>query len=120
MTDMTAAPPGAAPPAPDASQGTTTTVCIACTTDAQGNMTYSVGIEPPEAPDTGAAPGPDDEAAEQSAMQPAKDVNDALRQAKALLDQPQSADGGPSPFESAFANARGTPDMGSTAGGLGQ
>lgn len=124
MTDMTAAPPAAAPaPAPEQGEGSEITVCIEFnpTTGA-----YSVGLEPPEAPDATGSEGADagadadSEANEDSWMKPAKDINDAFRQAKALLEQPQSADGGPSPFEQAFNNVRGGPDMGATAGGLGQ
>jgi hypothetical protein len=66
-----------------------------------------VGGEPPE--DDGAKPY----------MQPAKSLEDALAQAKQMLEQPETQDGGPSPFEQGFAQSQGNPDMGSTATGMG-
>jgi hypothetical protein len=77
------------------------TVCIAC--DDQGQ--YSVGLEGPEPaagdgsmpPDAGggdALSGGDGTQAEQSLMAPAKDLDDALAQARALLEQGQAPDAG--------------------------
>lgn len=107
------------------------TICIELDDDG----TVSVGEEPPEAEvpeQSGAAPAEGAEAAptgtaaaggeeeaEKAYMKPAKNIDDALRQAKALLEQPQTTDGSQSPFEQGFAQAQGAPDMGGTAGGLG-
>lgn len=129
MTDTSPAPQGTDSPQ---GEGQEITVCIEFN-PVTGE--YSVGMEPPEgdegaeaggeaegATDTdataaGAGGEADEEANEKSWMQPAKDINDALRQAKQLLEQPQSAEGGPSPFEQGFAGARGTPVAGSPGGG---
>jgi hypothetical protein len=132
MTDIAPAPATEGTDSPQG-EGSEITVCIEFN-PVTGE--YSVGIEPPEgaeaggeaegAGDTDATAGAgagvpggeaDEEANEQSWMKPAKDINDALRQAKQLLEQPTSASGGPSPFEQGFAGARGTPIAGTPGGG---
>lgn len=113
MSDITPAPGAQAPDSPQG-EGSEITVCITMNA-ATGE--FSVGIEPPEAEAAAAAPaipggepapGAEEEA-EKAYMKPARDIDDALRQAKQLLEQPQSADGGANPFEQGFAQARGTP-----------
>lgn len=76
------------------------TVKIAC--DEQGQ--YSVGEQSNMGPATS-----DDQLAEANSeagvaaepqMEPAASLEDALAKAKAIFEAPQSADGGPSPFDS--------------------
>lgn len=116
MTDMTQAPAAPAAPAPGGDTtgqpaGDEITVCIEYS---PSTGQYSVGLEPPEGADDtddaaagGAGGDGGEEANEASYMQPAKDINDALRQAKQLLETPQGAGGQPSPFEQGFANVAG-------------
>lgn len=123
MTDMNQAPDASS--AGDASQddGAVVTVCISMNAS---TGEYKVGLQPPPgAPDAddaggGAEPGegsPEEEAQDQdSYMKPARDINDALKQAKQLLEQPQTGDGSDSPFEQGFAQARGQALGGDTGG----
>lgn len=76
------------------------TVIIDC--DEQGQ--YSVG-EQPSADAAVALEGADAEGLPpEPTMAPARDLNDALAQAKAMFEQKvQSMDGGPSPFQKGFA-----------------
>lgn len=75
------------------------TILIAC--DDQGQ--YSVG-EQPTAEAAVAVEGADAEGhPPEATMAPARDLNDALAQAKQLFEQPQTTDGGPSPFQQGFA-----------------
>jgi hypothetical protein len=117
-TDSTAADP--ADPGDQADtggSGNEVTVCIELDTS---TGQFTVGMLPQGQEEGGGEGGADEEAEEAQWMKPARDINDALKQAKQLLEEPQSAGGGPSPFESGFAKVSGSPDMGGTAGGLGQ
>lgn len=58
---------------------------------------------PAAAPAGAAAPG---EEQQEAPMQPARNLDDALKQAKALLEEPTDENGN-SPFEQGFASARG-------------
>lgn len=94
-------------------------VVIAC--DEQGQ--YTVGTEAPAMLADGAEVGmPPEAGAEptapamdvQGGMKPAKDLDDALNQARTLLGAVQSTDGSPNPFQKGFAKVRpeGSPALG--------
>ena len=98
------------------------TVIIDC--DEQGN--YSVGAEPPEsgsqasADTSGGEGGAQDQGEGQIQMQAAKNLDDALAQAKALFEQASSGnnDAAQKAFEGGFQGTMGPQAMGSNQGGM--
>jgi hypothetical protein len=109
---MSSLPPQASPDQPDqGADDEANEVCVRIELNTQTGQ-FTVGMEQP---DTG---GPEDEANEDYAMKPAKDLDDALRTAKTLLEsggKAETPDQGQEAFVSGYQDAA-SPDMLSSRG----
>lgn len=126
MTDMSQAPDPNADAASADDDSNEKTVCISCTTDpATGQMTYAIGLQPPDddsdagggAPAApGAPPGGEGDEGDESWMSPVHNLAAALSAAKDLLTNSQVNPGDEQQFTKGYDAQSGKPPTMSTAG----